>query len=312
MNQILNLDKWNSKHKLIRNLHIIILILCLILIVMISIDIFKKLPPQTHALYMKVQFWICIAFIIDFFAEWIFSKQKKRYFFTHILFLIVSIPYLDIFAIAGTHFNQPTDYLLRFIPLIRGGYALAIIVSWLSYSSASTLIVTYVTILLSTVYFSSLLFFNVEHDMNPLVLNYTDAIWWAFMNVTTVGSNIYAISGLGRILSVVLSAMGMMMFPIGTAYITSRISKEDIRKRQEYEEMFGEVGEMTKKEDEKEKQLAQAQQHNDNEKSILETKMKEAGETITDTKPSTEPALKNTTDQNQAADHTSDENNANK
>lgn len=40
------------------------------------------------------------------------------------------------------------------------------------------------------------------------------------MDVTTVGSNIYATTAVGKILSVVLAALGMMMFPIFTVYIT--------------------------------------------------------------------------------------------
>ena len=77
------------------------------------------------------------------------------------------------------------------------------------------------TMLLATVYFSSLLFFVIEHDVNPLVVHYTDALWWAFMDVTTVGSNIYAVTATGKILSVVLAALGMMMFPIFTVYVTN-------------------------------------------------------------------------------------------
>ena len=61
--------------------------------------------------------------------------------------------------------------------------------------------------------------------VNPLVNGYGDALWWAFMDVTTVGSNIYAVTATGKILSVVLAALGMMMFPIFTVYVTSLLQK---------------------------------------------------------------------------------------
>src|SRR5690606_9502219 len=92
-------------------------------------------------------------------------------------------------------------------------------------SKATSLLVSYFTMLLATVYFSSLLFFVLEHKVNTAVTKYTDCLWWAAMNVTTVGSNIYAITTGGRILSFVLAALGMMMFPIFTVYITSVIQK---------------------------------------------------------------------------------------
>ena len=40
------------------------------------------------------------------------------------------------------------------------------------------------------------------------------------MDVTTVGSNIIAMTTTGRVLSVLLAALGMMMFPIFTVYVT--------------------------------------------------------------------------------------------
>ena len=84
--------------------------------------------------------------------------------------------------------------MLRFIPLVRGGYAMAIVVGWLTYNRASGLFVSYLTMLLATVYFSSLAFYVMEHGPNPLVKGYGDALWWAFMDVTTVGSNIIAVT----------------------------------------------------------------------------------------------------------------------
>jgi len=90
--------------------------------------------------------------------------------------------------------------------------------------------------LMATVYFSSLIFFVLEHVVNPMVTRYTDALWWAFMDVTTVGSNIIAQTVTGRVLSVLLAALGMMMFPIFTVYITNLIQQSNKRRKQYYEE----------------------------------------------------------------------------
>jgi hypothetical protein len=49
------------------------------------------------------------------------------------------------------------------------------------------------------------------------------------MNTTTVGSNIVAVTGVGQVMSVILAAAGMMMFPIFTVYVTSLV-KESRRK----------------------------------------------------------------------------------
>lgn len=215
-------------------LHIIILLLSLFLVISISIDTLKGIPFYTESVYMKVQLWICTLFLFDFILEFLLTKEKKRYFATHFIFLLVAIPYQNIFTFMNWTFSPEVTYMLRFIPLVRGGYALAIVVGWFTYNKASGLFVTYLTTLLATVYFASLAFYATEHSVNTLVTTYTDALWWAFMDVTTIGSNIVAVTPTGRILSVLLAALGMMMFPIFTVYITSIVQRRNKEKEDYY------------------------------------------------------------------------------
>ena len=51
------------------------------------------------------------------------------------------------------------------------------------------------------------------------------------MDVTTVGSNIIAVTPTGRVLSVLLAALGMMMFPIFTVYVTSLVERRNKERR---------------------------------------------------------------------------------
>lgn len=57
------------------------------------------------------------------------------------------------------------------------------------------------------------------------------------MDVTTVGSNIIAVTATGRVLSVLLAALGMMMFPIFTVYVTSLIQKKNKEKDEYYQQI---------------------------------------------------------------------------
>ena len=84
---------------------------------------------------------------------------------------------------------------------------------------------TYLVTLIATVYFSSLVFYVFEHGVNSGVKNYDDALWWAAMDVTTIGSNIVAVTPVGRVLSVILAVVGIMMFPVFTVYVTSLINQ---------------------------------------------------------------------------------------
>lgn len=208
-------------------LHIIVLVLSIFLLVSISIDIYKDINFSIQPRFLKFQFWICIVFLADFFIEWIMAEKKWRYLLSHFLFFLVSIPYLNIFHYFGIQFDAGTEYWIRFIPLVRGGYALAIVMGWFTYNRATSLFLTYLVTLVATIYFGSLVFYVCEQNVNPLVVTYTDALWWAFMDATTVGSNIIAVTLIGRVLSVLLAALGMMMFPIFTVYVTNIIQKHN-------------------------------------------------------------------------------------
>lgn len=208
-------------------LHVLIMLLSAWLIFIISVDTFKDISFYEQHRFLKQQFWICMLFMADFFIELILASDKKNYLRTHFIFFLVAIPYQFIIYHFGLSLSKEVEYLVRYIPLVRGGYAMAIVVSWFTYNRATTLFFSYIITLLSTVYFASLTFYLFEYKVNPEVQSYQDALWWAAMNVTTVGCNVIAITPVGKILSVVLAALGMMMFPIFTVYVTNVITRRN-------------------------------------------------------------------------------------
>lgn len=210
-------------------LHISVLLAALFLVIFISIDTFKNIAFYREPEFMKVQFWICIYFLLDFFLEWIMAEKKWHYLLTHFFLFLVAIPYNNIIDYYGWTFSPQVEYLIRFIPLVRGGYALAMVVGWLTANKATGLFFSYLLTLVATVYFASVIFFVFEQSVNPGVNDYMDALWWASMDVTTVGSNIEAVTGIGRVLSVVLAALGMMLFPIFTVYVTNLVTARNKR-----------------------------------------------------------------------------------
>lgn len=208
-------------------LDIAVLFLSLILVVNISVDTLQNIPFYTQPEFLKVQFWICILFLVIFFIELFTATDKKRFFSRHFIFLLVAIPYHAIFSAFGWTSSLEVAYIFRFIPLVRGGYALAIIAGWFTKNKITGLFVAYLMILIICIYFGSLAFYFTEFNMNPLVKSYSDALWWAFMDATTVGSNIIAVTPTGKVLSVMLAAVGMMMFPIFTVYITNIVERNN-------------------------------------------------------------------------------------
>lgn len=203
----------------------IILILSIALIVFISIDIYNKVDFIHNAFYMKFQYWVCMVFIADFFIELILTPRGSRtsYLRRRWIYLFLSIPYLTIINRYGIHVNPDVLYCIRFVPLARGALALAIIYNYLSRNQIKSILAIYITILLIIVYFASLIFFEREQPVNAMVSSYWESLWWSGMQVTTLGCDIYPVTVVGKILSVLLSVMGMIMFPLFTVYLTDMI-----------------------------------------------------------------------------------------
>lgn len=205
--------------------HALILILSLILIVWISYDTFENEPFLSNHNYMIFQLWVCLVFVIDFFLGLIFSKKKLSYLKNRWIFLLISIPYLNIISQLGLQISDSVLYYLRFIPLLRGTYAFAMVVGYISKNRAASMLSQYSSYLLAITYCGSLIFYYQEAPVNPAVKTFWDAIYWALMNVTTVGCYFSAVTVAGKVISVILPIAGMLILPMFTVYITALVKK---------------------------------------------------------------------------------------
>lgn len=206
-------------------MHWVIIILSVLLIVYISVDTFQGVNFLKNRSYMTFQLWVCVVFIADFFIELAIAEDRWRYVRGHLLFLLLSVPYLNIIDSLGIPVSEADLFFVRFIPLARGVLAMAIVVGYISKNRITSLLASYVVIMLSVVYFSSLIFLYREQPVNPMVTDYGNALWWAFTTSTSVGCSINPMTVTGKILAVVVSCTGITMFPLFTVYLTSLITR---------------------------------------------------------------------------------------
>lgn len=200
-----------------------VLILSILLIVYISYDTFADIPYMRNHDYMTFQLWVCIAFLAVFFVELFTSERKWAYFKGNFFFLLISIPYINIISKLNLELSDSVIYYLRFIPLIRGIYAMAMVLRFISRNRAVSLLIQYASILISLVYTMSLVFFAEEHTVNPDVVTFWDALYWTAMNTVTVGCYFPAVTVAGKIISVILPIGGMLLLPLFTVWITNWI-----------------------------------------------------------------------------------------
>lgn len=197
----------------------------IILIVSISLEIFKGDPFLKQTIYFDTQFWICIYFCVDFFIFWLLSDNKWRFFKRYFIVILLSIPYLSLIDDIHQHLTESQIYLIRLIPLIRGAAAFILLVLLIVRRNTTALFISYFILLFAIIYFMTLLFFVEERGLNPEVKHFSDSLWWGAMTVTTLGSVIQPVTVAGKVITTSLAAVGMTIFPIFTAFITTLVNR---------------------------------------------------------------------------------------
>lgn len=209
----------------------IVLALSVGMIVWITRDTIAGLSLMASPGYMRYQFGVCLFFLFDIVLETfgVPRGSRCRWLRRHLLFVLVSVPWLSLFGWFRLELSPTVAYLVRFIPMIRTGYVVALVTGALTANRAVSLLAVYVMWTAASVYFGSLLFFVEESPVNPQVDSWPTAMWWASVSMTTLGSSVHAVTATGRVLGVILSSEGLMLLPVFTVYVTNAVQMREQR-----------------------------------------------------------------------------------
>ena len=138
--------------------------------------------------YLIIQLVVCILFLCDFFVRWAASERKGRFFARNFLVLLISIPYLNIIDWSGAELPRYWAMLIGIMPLMRAFLAFYIVVQWLVDNKVRKLFFAYIFTVVVFTYISALVFYDYEILVNSKLHGFGNALWWAWMNVTTVGA----------------------------------------------------------------------------------------------------------------------------
>ena len=191
------------------------------LLVGVSVEVLTGNHYTYSEWYMWLQFIVCIIFIFDFASALVVRDAKSRYYLLNLLFLIISIPYLNILAWLDLPLSRGVAIVVASLPLLRSFVAMGVVVQWFISGKANRLFVAYLFTVVCFTYLAALMFYDYELGVNSKLHGFGNALWWAWMGVTTVGAEIFPVTGIGKVLAVMLPALGMMFFPIFTIYVTN-------------------------------------------------------------------------------------------
>jgi voltage-gated potassium channel len=196
------------------------------LIILIPI-FFGNLSPSNAAILNTLEDLLCIIFLFDFFRSLRLAPNKWGYFFKSggWLDLLGSIPFsaFAIFRVAR---------LFRIARLLRkmtGGEFIRILTSHLA---QSTLLFTLVVALILVFTIAWLVLDAEQSNPHANITTYSNAVWWAFVTITTVGyGDYYPVTTAGRFWAVILMFFGLGIIGVLSSYLaTTFISLQSRRK----------------------------------------------------------------------------------
>ena len=190
------------------------------LLVGISIEVLTGNHNTYSEWYMWLQLVVCLIFMIDFAAALTQGDSRHRHYMLNIIFFLISIPYLNILQWMDVTPERGVALLVGALPLLRSFVAMGVVVQWFISEGVGRIFVAYIFTVVCFTYLAALIFYDYEVGVNPHLHGFGNALWWAWMGVTTVGAAIFPVTAIGKILAVLLPALGMMFFPIFTIYVT--------------------------------------------------------------------------------------------
>lgn len=206
-------------------LQIITLLLSLYVIIELLAEPMLELSADTVKILQRVDLGVCFIFLGDFFWRLSRAPSKRQFLKWGWIDFVTSIPMLGPLR-AGRAFK-----FLRFLRVIRSGkMLLRYVINCTRISPLWTVgIVSIVVVLISA--YAIFVFEDPKISPDSNIKTPIDALWWAYVTITTVGyGDKYPITTGGRIVAVFLMTAGVGLFGAFSGFVASLFIGTDIRK----------------------------------------------------------------------------------
>ncbi len=202
------------------------------MIVVISLSILPLCFKQSNKALAVIDSICLIIFIIDYFLRWVTAdyKYNKKSLISFLRYPFGIFALVDIISILPSISILNNGFkLLRILRMARAfrvfrafkmfrySKSVRIIISVFKKSKESLIAVG--TLAIAYIIISALVIFNVEPESFN---NFFDAVYWATVSLTTVGyGDIYPVTTIGRIVTMVSSIFGIAIVALPAGIITA-------------------------------------------------------------------------------------------
>ncbi|MEZ9598757.1 potassium channel family protein [Vibrio sp. 10N.286.46.A8] len=203
------------------------LVLSIYVLVALFAESIFKLPHYVTEIFAITDNIICLVFLADFFIRLKRAESKKLFMKWGWIDLLSSIPMLDMFRYGRI------VRVVRVLRLLRAVRSTKMIIYYLfrNKTQGTFSLVSAVSVIL--VIFGAIAMLQLEKGTDGSnIHNAGDALWWAFVTITTVGyGDFYPVTYEGRIVAAVLMTAGVGLFGTFTGFVASWFLEEDTEKQ---------------------------------------------------------------------------------
>lgn len=197
-------------------LNLAVLVLSIYVLGALTIDTLFKLSEETSRLLNYIDIAICAFFLIEFMIRFSKAESKLKFMRWGWIDLISSIPMVNVLRL-GRLFR-----LVRLIRILKAFRSTKSFINHIFESKAQGTFTSAAILAILLIIFSSIAILQVENTPDGNIKTAEDAIWWAYVTITTVGyGDLYPTTTEGRIIAAFLMTAGVGLFGTFTAYIAS-------------------------------------------------------------------------------------------
>jgi voltage-gated potassium channel len=206
------------------------LILSFLSLIVISSLLFLPLNSASKAMLIGIDTTICALFLLQLSIDLLRSQDRRQYMKDHWIDFIASIPIIEPIRYARIF------HILRICRLFRSSQS---VLKQIKKNRKEATIASILVLMVTLISLGSV-FMLVFEGQNPNANIQTagDAIWWAFVTISTVGyGDHYPITVAGKVLAVFIIISGVGIFGMISGLITSIITEpEKVREKHMHEQ----------------------------------------------------------------------------
>lgn len=208
----------------------------------IVVSIIPLMFRGSNAVFSMLELVVTILFVLDYLLRWATAdlRSGKKGVWPFVMYPFTLIAIVDLLTIipAISYVNNSLRVLriwrllriLRIAKLFKYYEPLQIVME--VFRKKAPVLLTVVGFAIFYIFVTALFMFNVEQSVNPqtgelFFDDFFDALYWSTCTLTTVGyGDIYPISDIGRVVSMISSLVGIAIIALPSGIITAGYMEE--------------------------------------------------------------------------------------